>query len=104
MTRAYLTTREWSALLEKQNGKCCVEGCESTGPFHGEHSTPSAFVGGKPDQLMCVPCHKSKTRKDVAAIARAKRLSGETSSQYERRQKFGPTFRSRNTFGDYRRG
>lgn len=103
MTRAYLTKREWSALLEQQNGKCCVAGCESEGPFHGEHSSPAALTGGKPDQLMCIPCHRVKTKRDVREIARAKRLSGETLSQYERRRRFGSTMQSR-PFGDQRRG
>jgi hypothetical protein len=102
--RQYLTKREWADLLLKQGGRCCVAGCESEGPFHGEHSTPSAFAGGKPDQLMCVACHKIKTRTDVAAIAKAKRLSGETLSQYERRRRFGPSMKSRNTFGGNRNG
>ena len=104
MTRAYLTRAEWAALLQKQNGKCCVEGCESAGPFHGEHTVANYFVGGKPDALMCVPCHKVKTRRDKAEIGRTKRLNGESSSQYERRRRFGPTMKSRNTFGSYRNG
>lgn len=102
MSRGYLTKREWAELLLAQGGKCCVTGCESKGPFHGEHSTPNALRSGKPDQLMCEPCHKIKTRGDVREIARAKRLSGETLSQYERRKRFGPAMRSRNTFEDWR--
>lgn len=102
MTRAYLTKREWDALLAAQGGKCCVEGCDSEGPFDGEHSTPNALNAGKPDQLMCRPCHKAKTRRDVAAIAKAKRLSGATLSQYEKRKRFGPALKSRNTFQDRR--
>lgn len=95
MTRGYLTRKEWSALLLQQGGKCCVPGCESATDLIGEHSTPNALRAGKPDQLMCAPCHKIKTRNDVREIARAKRLSGETSSQYERRKKFGPSMKSR---------
>ena len=102
--RQYLTGREWNALLHAQGGVCCVTGCESVGPFHGEHSTPNTFRPGKPDQLMCAPCHKIKTKSDAAAIARAKRLSGETLTQHERRRRFGPAFTSRNTFQDRRNG
>lgn len=47
--------------------------------------------------------HKEKTRNDVREIARAKRLSGETSSQWDRRKKFGPTFKSKNTFRSHHR-
>ena len=60
-----------------------------------EHSMPNAFKRGKPDQLMCRACHKIKTLRDVKAIAKAKRLKGETRSQYERRKKFGSKLRGR---------
>lgn len=102
MARGYLTKREWDALLIAQHSKCCVEGCDSAGPFQGEHSTPNAFHAAKPDQLMCVPCHRRKTKRDIAAIAKAKRLNGETLSQYERRRRFGPSLKSRSTFQDRR--
>ena len=100
MTRAYLTGREWDALLDAQNGTCCVAGCENA-PTIGEHSTPQALRPGKPDQLMCFPCHKLKTfglRGDLSNIAKAKRLAGDTLSQYEKRKRFGPAFTSRNSF------
>lgn len=102
--RGYLTKREWNALLEAQGGKCCVAGCESTGPFDGEHSTPATWTGGKPDQLMCRDCHKQKTRRDKAEIARTNRLNGKTLSQYERRKRFGPALKSKNSFQDRRNG
>lgn len=101
--RGYLTQAQWDALLAAQGGTCCVEGCESTGPFHGEHSTPNAWKPGKPDQLMCIPHHKIKTKKDQREINRTKRLNGETMSQAERRRRFGPALQSRNTFQDRRR-
>lgn len=44
---------------------------------------------------MCGACHKIKTLRDVKEIAKAKRLSGETSSQYERRKRFGARLRGR---------
>jgi len=95
MTRLYLTQREYDALLEAQGGRCCVKGCSQTEGLIAEHSTPNAILPGKPDQLMCKACHKVKTLRDVKAIAKTKRLNGTTSSQYERRRKFGPTFRGR---------
>jgi hypothetical protein len=85
MARLYLSDREWRDLFEAQAGRCCVEACGGEGPFVGEHSTPAYFVGGKPDQLMCVNCHKLKTRADKKAIYHAKRLNGEASSQASRR-------------------
>lgn len=95
MSRLYLTPREYDALLERQGFKCCVEGCEESENLIGEHSTPNAWKAGKPDQLMCEPCHKVKTLRDVKAIAKAKRLSGKTMSQYERRKKYGARLRGR---------
>lgn len=95
MTRLYLTPREYDRLLEQQNGMCCVPWCENRGDLIAEHSTPNALRPGKPDQLMCKACHKVKTLRDVKAIARAKRLSGETMSQYERRKKFGSRLKGR---------
>lgn len=95
MTRLYLTPREYDRLLEQQNGMCCVPRCGNSGDLIAEHSTPNALRPGKPDQLMCVACHKVKTLRDVKAIAKAKRLNGETMSQYERRKKFGSRLKGR---------
>ncbi len=52
MIRLYLTQREYDALLEAQNGKCCVRGCGVTEGLIAEHSTPNALKPGKPDQLI----------------------------------------------------
>jgi hypothetical protein len=93
--RLYLTRREYDALLKRQGYKCCVAGCEESKGLIGEHSIPNAFKAGKPDQLMCVACHKVKTLRDVKAIAKVKRLNGKTMSQYERRKKFGSKLRGR---------
>lgn len=95
MKRLYLTSREYDALLVAQGDKCCVNGCNATGGLIAEHSTPNALNPGKPDQLMCVSCHKVKTLKDVKAITKVKRLNGQTMSQYERRKKFGSRLRGR---------
>ncbi len=76
-------------------GACCVKGCDETDGLIAEHSTPNALQPGKPDQLMCVACHKLKTLRDVKAIAKVKRLNGATSSQYERQKKFGATLKSK---------
>lgn len=72
-----------------------MRGCRARDGLIGEHSTPNAFKPGKPDQLMCLACHNVKTLKDVKAIAKVKRLNGKTTSQYERRRKFGPKLRGR---------
>jgi hypothetical protein len=95
MKRTYLTSREHDALLQRQDGMCCVLGCSERNGLIAEHSTPNAVHPGKPDQLMCLPCHKVKTLRDVKAIARMKRLNGTTMSQYERRKKYGAKLRGR---------
>jgi hypothetical protein len=95
MTRLYLTQREYDALLKAQDGACCVSGCGATSGLIAEHSTPNALKPGKPDQLMCRACHKVKTLRDVKAIAKGKRLSGKTMSQYERRKTFGSRLRGK---------
>ena len=95
MARLYLTAREYDALLKRQHGRCCARGCKATEGLIAEHSTPNAVYPGKPDQLMCRPCHKVKTLRDVKAIAKMKRLNGTTMSQYERRKKFGPQLKGR---------
>lgn len=95
MTRLYLTQREYDALLKAQDDRCCVKACKARTGLIAEHSTPNALKAGKPDQLMCAPCHKVKTLRDVKAIAKVKRLNGKTMSQYERRKKFGTRLKGR---------
>ncbi len=78
MSRKYLTDSERHALLERQAGMCAREGCTSEGPFEADHSTPNALQAGKPDQLLCIPCHRRKTfglRGDISNIAKAKRIA-----------------------------
>lgn len=95
MARLYLTAREYEALLLKQGGSCCVDGCEETENLIGEHSTPFTWRRAKPDQLMCTRCHKVKTLRDVKAIWKVKRLNGAALSQFDRRKKFGAQLRGR---------
>jgi hypothetical protein len=95
MSRLYLTSREYEALLKKQNGACCVDECEETEGLIGEHSTPNTWRRAKPDQLMCARCHKVKTLRDINKIWKVKRLNGEALSQYERRRRYGAQLCSR---------
>ncbi|MCR6645801.1 MAG: hypothetical protein NVV62_15425 [Terricaulis sp.] len=95
MSRLYLTAREYEALLEKQNGACCVDDCEETEGLIAEHSTPNTWRRAKPDQLMCKSCHKIKTLRDIKAIWKVKRLNGAVLSQYERRRRYGSQFGAR---------
>lgn len=87
--RKYLSASDLRDLLERQGGLCASWGCESEGPFEADHHIPNAWEPGKPSQLLCIPCHKAKTRRDVKAIAKVKRLNGTTSSQWSRRENAG---------------
>lgn len=89
MKRRRLSPSARAALLKKQDGRCCVRDCTETRGLIEEHSTPFTWTGALPDQLMCVPCHKEKTRRDVKNIAKVNRLAGKTSSQVSRREKRG---------------
>lgn len=88
--RRYLTPNELRDMLERQGGLCAREGCTSEGPFEADHAIVHAWEpNAKPSQLLCIPCHRSKTKLDVKAIAKSKRLNGTTSSQWSRRQERG---------------
>ena len=80
--RKYYTDAEWDAQLARQGGLCASWGCTSSGPFHADHHIPNAWEPGKPSQLLCIPCHKAKTKQDVKNIAKVKRIrkreAGET--------------------------
>lgn len=94
--RKYASASDLRDMLERQGGVCASRGCMSEGPFEADHSTPNAFRPGKPDQLLCVPCHKRKTfglMGDVSKIAKAKRIA-EGRTQYDKRQQNGSKLRS----------
>lgn len=82
MKRVYLTARGWAELFELQGEKCAK--CEDAeGPFEADHSSLVAFGNeAPPDQILCVTCHKLKTRADRKKIAKANRISGKTKSQW----------------------
>jgi 5-methylcytosine-specific restriction protein A len=66
------------AALALANGQCAGCGASLTlNKYHYDHIT-AANKGGDASlancQLLCWACHKVKTRKDVADIAKAKRL------------------------------
>jgi len=82
-------------LLERQGGECCVDGCHETEGLNAEHSIPNFLRFPKPDQLMCGACHKNNSQRDMKTISKAKRLSGATMSQYERRKNFGSALKGR---------
>ncbi len=72
--RAYLTPNERAAMVERQGGLCFTFACQGK-PEIGEHWFPVALGNDqKPDCLLCKPCAKAKTTRDLKAIAKVKRL------------------------------
>ena len=61
------------------NGEVYCEscGCMTKGKFEIDHIRPDGLLGEPTIQnarILCAPCHKEKTKSDVGAIAKAKRL------------------------------
>ncbi len=85
MKRRRLSPSARAAMLERQGGLCVVWGCIESKGLIEEHSTPFTWTGELPDQLMCEAHHKEKTRRDIKAISKVKRIrkreSGETKAK-----------------------
>lgn len=104
-TPARRALRKWeiAQIMHTQRGFCA--GCGTklyAGFFDADHIIPLA-CGGTNDltnfQLLCKVCHAAKSRgEDIPAAAKIKRLRGET-GQRARRERKGPTLRSKNTLG-----
>jgi len=77
--------REFSAKVklqawERAGGLCEVVWCKGKlmpGKFAYDHVIPD-WMGGEPElencQVICQPCHKDKTNKDAASIAKSRRI------------------------------
>ena len=77
------TPKMKAEVLIRQEGKCA--GCGDTlgrgTPYHFDHIQPLDSLGSNDVenlQALCKPCHKIKTAQDVKAIAKGRRLRGET--------------------------
>jgi len=72
--RASLTKNERKAMIDAQGGLCFTTGC-TRAPEIAEHWTCVALGNDqKPDCMLCGPCADAKTKRDIAAIAKVKRL------------------------------
>lgn len=91
MTSRYLPAATRAALQAQT--ACAI--CGGPGPFEADHAHALALGGGNgPDNLrrICRPCHAIKTRRDVKAIAKAKRVARKLAGTWKRR---GPKIHSR---------
>lgn len=95
MNRRRLTPTERAAMLARQGGCCVVWGCTETRGLIEEHSTPFAWRADKPDQLMCVQHHKEKTKLDIKAIAKVRRIVYKKTQFDKRKAKGGTRIKSR---------
>jgi 5-methylcytosine-specific restriction protein A len=58
-----------------ENGKRCFA-VVKPGAYHCDHDDPDGLTGEptfENARILCIPCHKAKTKDDVALIAQAKR-------------------------------
>jgi 5-methylcytosine-specific restriction enzyme A len=75
--RKEFSTRTKELAWQRADSKC--EGCGAlltTGKFHYDHKTPDGLTGANDLSncaVICLACHKHKTREDVGNIAKAKR-------------------------------
>ena len=79
MTRRALTPKAKAELWRRQNGGCAS--CRAPLVLaHADHKNPLWCTGDNAAdnwQLLCIPCHNAKTRREAAARAKTKRLEGE---------------------------
>lgn len=79
MARREFTKRVQRYALLRADGRCEGPGCGaklSLGKYHYDHVNPDGLTGEPTLEncaVLCVVCHKDKTRRDVGMIARAKR-------------------------------
>jgi 5-methylcytosine-specific restriction protein A len=78
-----MSRQEFSAKTKTLAFKRCGGHCECCtrklfpGDYHYDHDNPDGLTGDASldnCRVLCRACHQAKTRKDVAAIAKAKRL------------------------------
>jgi len=66
------------AVRKAVDAREACEACGGPGPFERDHRHAVALGGGNELDnlaLLCIGCHAEKTRRDVKAIAKAKRIA-----------------------------
>lgn len=75
--RRRLSSGEKAQIIARQNNCCAICGRELVGTIHMDHRIPFELWGADDAdniQAVHVACHQTKTRGDMKAIAKAKRL------------------------------
>ena len=76
-SRRRLTAREKAQILAAQNNRCTICGDKLRDPIEWDHIRALALLGtDSTDNIQAVhaACHQTKTRGDMKAIAKARRL------------------------------
>ena len=82
-TRRYTSQREREELKRRQDNKCaCCGEPLRAGRYHIDHFIPVSPVLGGTDtlenkQILCIRCHRQKTRTDVRNIRKVRHLTRE---------------------------
>lgn len=75
--RREFTTKTKALAFQRADGRCEKCGFRLTaGKYHYDHANPDGLTGSNDlgnCAVICVACHKHKTREDVGIIAKAKR-------------------------------
>ena len=80
MSRREFPAKVKEQAYERANGFCEIPWCAAPlhpGKYHYDHVTADG-IGGEPTlsncAVICIACHRDKTKKDVKAIAKTKRI------------------------------
>lgn len=75
--RKEFTTKTKALAFQRSNGRCEECGARlSVGNYHYDHKNPDGLTGNNDLSncaVVCIVCHREKTRDDVGRIAKAKR-------------------------------
>jgi len=99
--RKGFSPRDVAAVFIKYDGRCakCSEKV-SLGNYQIDHIHRLDALGKHELdnwQLLCVPCHKPKTKKDNAEAKKGARIRGEKGQRARREKRGGSLIKSRNT-------